>query len=280
MQNVHAHVWDPALHIRPSTAREADLSRGRPLDLTVRLDALLAEMAPFERVVVFGLKGRRTGYWVPDEYVADFVKEAPGKLVGFACCDPTQPGHMEELERAVGDLGLRGLKMGPAYAGFDPRDERCRPVYEYCERRGVPILFHTGTTFNRDAVLGFSRPWLFDEVAARHPELRMVLAHLGHPFYDECFAVIRKHPHIYADIAALFYRPWQFYNMMLLAQEYGVTHKLLFGTDYPFAGSQESVQGLMNVNGAIGQTSLPRVSEEVTAQILQRDALALLGISR
>lgn len=280
MQNVHAHVWDAGLHIRPSTVREADLSRGRPLDLTVRLDALLAEMAPFERVAVFGLKGRRTGYWVPDEYVADFVRKAPGKLVGFASCDPTQPAHMEELKRAVEGLGLRGLKMGPAYAGFDPRDERCRPVYEYCERRGVPILFHTGTTFNRDAVLGFSRPWLFDEVAGRHPELRMVLAHLGHPFYDECLAVIRKHTHVYADIAALFYRPWQFYNMMVLAQEYGVTHKLFFGTDYPFAGSQESVEGLRNVNAAIGQTSLPRVLEEVIAQVLERDALALLGIPR
>jgi len=279
MQNVHAHVWDPALHFRENVLREAALSRGRPLDLAVRFDALLNDMSPFERVIVFGLKGRRTGYWVPDEYVAEFVRKAPGRLVGFACCDPTQSGHMEELQHAVEDLRLQGLKMGPAYAGFDPRDERCRPVYQYCESRGIPILFHTGTAFNRDAVLGFSRPWLFDEVAARHRGLRIVLAHLGHPFYDECLAVIRKHPYVYADIAALFYRPWQFYNMMALAQEYGVTSKLLFGTDYPFAGADESIEGLRNVNRVIGESPLPRVSQEVIAQILEQDALALLGVS-
>ncbi|MBN1582169.1 MAG: amidohydrolase [Anaerolineae bacterium] len=279
MQNIHSHTWDQALHFEEQTVRETDLSRGYRLDLTVQFEAFMADMAPFDRVVVFGLKGRRTGYWVPDQYVADFVAQAPQKLIGFAACDPTQPGYMQEVVHAIEDLGLCGLKLGPIYAGFDPRDPLCDPIYAYCQDNGIPILFHTGTTFNRDAPLGFSRPWLFDQVAIRYPELRMVLAHLGHPFYDECLAVIRKHPHVYADIAALYYRPWQFYNMMILAQEYGVTHKLLFGTDYPFAKAKESICGLRDVNHIIGDSGLPRVSEQVIQAILQRDILALLGMT-
>ena len=55
------------------------------------------------------------------------------------------------------------------------------------------------TTFNRAAPLGYTRPWLWDEVAIRYPELHMVLAHVGHPFSEECLVVIRKHPHVYAD---------------------------------------------------------------------------------
>jgi predicted TIM-barrel fold metal-dependent hydrolase len=279
MQNVHAHAWDQALHFAPETVREADLSRGRPLDLTVRFEEFMQDMGPFDRVVVFGLKARHTGYWVPDEYVADFVARAPARLVGFAACDPTQPGYMEELVYAVEDLRLRGLKMGPIYAGFDPRDERCAPVYDYCQKNGLPILFHAGTTFNRAAPLGFSRPWLFDEVAIRYPELRMVLAHLAHPFYEECLVVIRKHPHVYADISALFYRPWQFYNMLIIAQEYKVAHKLLFGTDYPFAGAQESIAGLRDVNRVVEGSGLPRVVEETIEGILAREALERLGVS-
>ena len=279
MQNIHTHAWDQALHFDPATVHEADLSRGRPLDLTVRFDAFIADMAPFQRVVVFGLKGRLTGYWVPDEFVADFVGRAADKLVGFASCDPTQPGYMDELTHAVETLGLRGLKLGPIYAGFDPREARCEPIYTYCQARGLPLLFHTGTTFNRAAPLGVSRPWIFDEVAIRHPDLRMVLAHLGHPFYDECLDVIRKHPHVYADISALFYRPWQFYNMLITAQEYGVTHKLLFGTDAPFAGAQESIDGLRNVNAIIGDSGLPRVTDATIEGILSRDALSLLGVA-
>lgn len=279
MQNVHTHTWDQTVHMQPSTVREADLSRGYPLDLTVRFEAFMEDMQPFDRVAVFGLKARRTGYWVPDEYVAAFVARAPQKLVGFAGCDPTQPEYMVELRHAIEHLGLRGVKLGPMYAGFDPRDPVCDPIYRYCQDRGLPILFHTGTTFNRAAPLGVSRPWLLDDVAIRYPDLRMVMAHLAHPFYEECLVVIRKHPHVYADISALYYRPWQFYNMLVTAQEYKVMHKLLFGTDYPFTTSAESLAGVRGVNRIIGDSPLPRVSLEAVEQILERDAFGLLGIA-
>jgi uncharacterized protein len=278
MYNIHTHAWDTSLHFLPETIREADLSRGYPLDLSVKLEPFLEDMAPFEKVVVFGLKARRTGYWVPDEYVAQFTARAPHKLIGFASCDPTQPEHFTELQYAIQHLGLRGVKMGPIYAGFDPREPFCDPVYRYCSENGLPIVFHSGTTYNRDAPLGYSRPWLFDEVAIRYPELRMVLAHVGHPFSEECLVVIRKHPHVYADISALYYRPWQFYNTLIAAQEYHVTHKLLFGTDYPFAKAQESILGLKGINHITGGSGLPRVSSETIEGILQRDSLSLLGI--
>jgi predicted TIM-barrel fold metal-dependent hydrolase len=278
MQNIHTHAWDPELHIAAATRAEADRSRGAPMDLTVDFDRFMADNAPFERTAVFGLKARLTGYWVPDAYVADFVARAPDKLVGFACVDPTQEGALTDLRHAVEDLGLVGVKMTPMYAGFDPRDERCFPIYTYCQEHGLPILFHSGTTFNAAAPLGFTRPWLFDEVAIRYPELRMVLAHVGHPFCDECLVVIRKHPHVYADISALFYRPWQFYNMLISAQEYHVTGKLLFGTDSPFAKGQESIDGLRNANAVIGESGLPKVRAETIEGILARDAFRLLGI--
>jgi uncharacterized protein len=278
MQNVHTHAWDAALHFAPETIRETDLSRGYPLDLTVHAHAFQEDMAPFERVIVFGLKARRTGYWVPDEYVADFVGSDRQKLVGFAASDPTQPGWMEEARYAIEELGLKGFKLGPIYAGFDPRDPQCNPLYDYCQRNSLPILFHTGTTFNHAAPLEYGRPWLLDEVAIRYPDLHIVLAHCGHPFSEECLVVIRKHPNVYADISALYYRPWQFYNTLIAAQEYKVTHKLLFGTDYPFTRAQDSISGLKNANDIIGTATLPRISDETIQAILERDAIHLLGI--
>jgi len=278
VQNVHAHVWDQHLHFEPTTVREADISRGHPIDISVRMEQLRADMLPFERVIVFGMKARLTGYWVPDDYVAESVRQLPGKLVGFAGCDPTQPEYLEELRYGLESLHLAGVKMGPIYAGFDPRDERCAPVYEYCQRNGYPIMMHSGTTYNSKAPLGLSRPWLWDEVAIRYPDLRIVLAHVGHPFCDECLVVIRKHPHLYADISALYYRPWQFYNMLIAAQEYKVTHKLLFGTDYPFAKASESIEGLEQVNRMLEGTALPRVTATTIEEILHRDSFTLLGI--
>jgi uncharacterized protein len=279
MQNIHAHAWDQAVHLAPETVRESDVARGFPLDLTVDFDTFMRDNAAFAKIVVFGMKARRSGFWVPDDYVAAFVGRAPGRLFGFASCDPTQPDCLEELRRGIESLGLVGVKMAPMYAGFDPRDERCAPVYRYCQERGVPILFHTGTTFIRTAPLGVTRPWLFDEVAIDYPDLRLALAHVGHPFSEECLVVIRKHPHVYADISALYYRPWQFYNTLIAAQEYKVAHKLLFGTDYPFAGGPDSIAGLRDANHVIADSGLPRVTEETIDGILNRDSFALLGIA-
>ena len=279
MQNIHTHTWNQRLHMADFFVKEAELARGYPIDLSVDFDTFMVDAEPFDKVVVFGAKARLNGLWVPDEYVAEFVARAPAKLIGFAACDPTQPNYIDELRIGIDELHLRGVKMMPMYAGFDPRDERCEPVYAFCASRGLPILFHSGTTFNRAAPLGFTRPWLWDEVAIKHPELRMVLAHVGHPFCEECLVVIRKHPHVYADISALYYRPWQFYNMLIAAQEYNVTHKLLNGTDYPFAKGQASIDGLRNINHIIGNSGLPQVTEKTIEGILNRDALSLLGIS-
>jgi predicted TIM-barrel fold metal-dependent hydrolase len=58
-----------------------------------------------------------------------------------------------------------------------------------------------------------------------------------------------------------------------------VTHKLLFGTDYPFTHAQDSIQGLKNVNAITANSGLPRISDEVIEGILSRDALMLLGVA-
>src|SRR5882724_8473169 len=101
MQKIHPHAWNYQQHLQEFTIRETDLARGYPLDLNVTIDAFLQEMTPFEKVVVFGMKARLTGYWVPDEYVANFVAQAPAKLIGFAGCDPSQSNFMEELRYAI-----------------------------------------------------------------------------------------------------------------------------------------------------------------------------------
>ena len=89
----------------------------------------------------------------------------------------------------------------------------------------------------------------------RFPEVKIIMAHLGHPYEGECVAVIRKHPNVYADISALHYRPFQFYHSLMLVQEYGVWHKLLFGSDYPFTTVRATIDGLRSLNRMVEGTA-------------------------
>jgi uncharacterized protein len=203
----------------------------------------------------------------------------PDRLIGYLSLDPTQPGWRDELRYGHQELGLRGIKLMPMYAGFDPADPEIDDLYAYAEAHGLPLLVHTGTTFVSAAPLRWALPVHLDEVAIRHPELRMVLAHLGHPFEGECIAVIRKHRHVYADVSALHYRPFQLWHSLRLVQDYGVWPKLLFGSDYPFTTVDASIAGLRALAAVAGIPGLAPLDAEEIEALIHRPALDLLGLS-
>ena len=118
-----------------------------------------------------------------------------------------------------------------------------------------------------------------DEIAIRYPDLKIIMAHVGHPWQVDTCVVIRKHPNVYADISANFYRPYSFWEQMVKATEWNVLDKLLFGTDFPVTTVQETIDHMRNINQIVEGTRLPRVSEEKIEAIIHRDSLALLGLS-
>ena len=276
--DIHTHVFDPKTDFSPKL--NADLLRCG-IDPSVWRDVKeehLKNTLAADVAVVFGLKASATGWHIPNEEVGAHVEKARDRLLFFASIDPMQPDYLEELEKCHIELGAVGVKMGPLYQNVHPTDPRYYPIYRYCVKHNLPILFHTGTSFTANVPLNYSRPIHFDAVAVDFPDLCMVLAHMGHPWEGEAIAVIRRHPNVYADISALYTRPWQFYNSMRLATEYHAVHKLLFGSDSPFTTTQGSLDGVRNVNAVIGESGLPPIPEEVIENIINRDTLNLLGL--
>lgn len=230
-----------------------------------------AASATADLVVVFGLQARATGVWVPNDLIADYVAEHPEKLVGWASVDPNDPGCLEELDRCVHDLGLRGLKVGPAYQHFDPRDRRYFALWARCEELGIPVIWHQGTTFPSQARLDVSNPLMLEDILMAFPGLRMVVAHLGHPWEEDLVALMRKATHLYADVSAVHYRPWRYYTAMVTALEYGVTDKLLLGSDFPSAKVDDVIDGLGRIDDLTEGTRLPRIPSEVKESIISEN---------
>ena len=278
--DVHSHFWEYPRDFTADFREQAKRAKGgTEFDLTVRYDDYRAAASIPVRTVVFGGKARLSGVWVDDRHVAEYVATHPDTLIGFLSVDPTQPGWEKELRDGHEELGLRGIKLLPMYAGFRPDDERLEPLWRYAARHRLPVLLHTGTTFVSQAPLECTLPRHIEAVAIRHPEVKIILAHLGHPYEGECVAVIRKHPNVYADISALHYRPFQFYHSLMLVQEYGVWDKVLFGTDYPFTTVNATLDGLRNLNAMLAGTALPRLDEAKIEAMIARDTLTLLGLA-
>ena len=68
-------------------------------------------------------------------------------------------------------------------------------------------------------------------------------------------------------------------NALMLLQEYGVWHKLLFGTDYPFTTVDASLTGMRALNNMLDGTNLPRLNMDAMEQMFERKSLELLGLS-
>jgi hypothetical protein len=215
--DVHSHAWAFPQHFSDDFRQQARRARAAiELDLAVRYDDYRATAAEPVRTIVFGGKARHSGLWVDDQYVADYVAAHPDWLIGFLSLDPTQPGWEDELSYGHAVLQLRGVKLMPMYAGFRPDEPRLDPLWHYAQRHRLPVLLHTGTTFLSQAPLECTLPRHLDPVAARFPDVRIIMAHLGHPYEGECVVTARKHPHLYADISALHYRPFQLYHSLML----------------------------------------------------------------
>ena len=270
----HVNIWNPE-HVTPLYG--AQLSRVRQGDMAPKADAdtLYAEMAHVENAIVFALRyGDAIGIESDDETTAAAVAKYADKFVGFAYVDPRRADCMDRLEHAIEDLKLKGVKFGPIYNGVALSDPRLVPVYEYLQKRNIPLTMHMGTTFARNAPVDMGRALHVEPVALTYPELVMVMAHMGHPWYDDAIVVSRKQPNVFCEVSALSYRPWQYYNILISAQEYKIIDKIFWGTDFPFAKVDESVDGLLNINDMLEGTRLPRVSEEAMQQILWSNPFA------
>jgi predicted TIM-barrel fold metal-dependent hydrolase len=266
----HVNVYDDEMILPLFGAGSANAVPGG-FKLKADADTVHAAMRDVDKAIIFSLRYKDSaGIDGNDEVTARAVAKYPNKFVGFACIDPRMPDCMDLLVHAVEDLKLKGVKFGPIYNGVSLLDPRMDPIYAYLQKNNLPLTMHMGTTFGRNAPIDEGRPLNVDTVALRYPDLKMIMAHMAHPWYEECIVVARKQPNVYAEVSALHYRPWQFYNILVCAQEYTIhnRHKIFWGTDFPFTTVGASIEGLRNVNRQVEGTNLPRVSQETIDAIL------------
>jgi uncharacterized protein len=237
-----------------------------------------AQSTAVDKSIVLGFKSRYLRAEIPNHFVADYVKRNPEKLIGFAGIDPTEPSADAEVRLAYSDLHLRGITVSPGNQDFHPTDTRAMRVYAACEELGMPILFHPVGHFTEQSKLEYGRPYLIDEIARSFPKLRLIVAQMGQPWVDETICLLGKHQNVFADVSGLLGRPWQAYNALVNAHQYGVIDKLLFGSDFPYTSATECIEALYSLNQIAQGTNMPLVPREALRGIVERDTLALLGL--
>ena len=273
----HTRIWNSPDQLGPHGG--AWLTRNGGLaNLTADTGEHLAAARPAQRSLVWGFRSSLAGADIPNAFLADYIAQHPAEMIAIAAVDPAEPDALERLANIQRRTEFGGITLCPAAQGVHPADSRVLPIYQFCAEYGLPVFIENAADFAPQGVLEFARPMLYDEIARLFPDLTILIAGLGWPWVGECAALLAKQPRVFADFAELLRRPWDAWHALLIAHQFGVARKLVFGSDFPFATAAGALERTYRVNEIIHGTSLPVIPREVLRGIVEGDAIKELAL--
>lgn len=234
--DIHTHVFTDAIAASAIPALEEECGAKATYDGTVT--GLLAAMdrAGIDVSVTQPVATKAAHVPKINEWSASIASD---RIIPFGAVHPDTLDPAEEIAR-MASLGLRGMKLHPEYQTFHPDDPRMDPIYDAAAEHGMIVLFHAGLDIGLPTDHG--RPANFARVIERHPDLTMVLAHMGGwNLWDEVRECLLGSP-VYFDTAfASGYMTDE--EFLELVEGQGV-ERVLFGTDGPWADAASEIQWL------------------------------------
>jgi len=208
-----------------------------------------------------------------NEYVAQAVKDYPGRFIGFGSVDPLKGAEAVRGVDRIAELGLKGVKFHPSIQMFAPDDERYWPVFARCQELGLHGLFHTGTSGigagmpgGQGIRLDYCRPIRLDTVAAEFPDFQIIAAHFGYPWHEEMLAIALHKTNVHIDISG--WAPRYIPDSVMSALKGRLQDQFLFGSDYPFIQPQRCLDELEQLG----------LSEPVREKLLRTNGERLLQL--
>jgi uncharacterized protein len=190
-------------------------------------------------------------------------RDGPVRLAGGCTVHPADDQPLTVVRSAVEDMGLRVLKLHCSVGDFTPDDRRLDPVWEYASAVALPVVLHAGHAADGHTEAAELTP--VAEVARRHPEARLIIAHCGHTASDVALRLVAEHPGVHADLTPVLHEQVPVPPSQLAA----LAGKLLFGSDAPNTG--------LAAADLLATLDRPEITEQARMAISGGTARRLIG---
>src|SRR5256885_1625450 len=195
--DVHAHFYHAASPRADWRERNASrLAAGRKIGVTIHVASILGSWGRTSPIYFPSTRDLEDG----NSALLTLAREHPDLIRGYVTVNPNYQSHARaEIARCLG-AGMVGIKLAASRRATDPLLD---PICELAAERGVPVLHHVWQHRRHD--------WPGQEasdgqelaaLAARHPQVRFILAHIGGGGgWGHSLASLRPPPTLYVDFS-------------------------------------------------------------------------------
>jgi aminocarboxymuconate-semialdehyde decarboxylase len=250
-------------------------------------------------------------YWAPataaaesariqNDHLAAVAEAHPDRFALFGATVPLQDVDLAiaEMDRAVDELGFKGLQIGGTVDGHNLDEPRFRPFWAAVEAKGIPVILHpngypesqrfsdyflVNCVGNPLETMVAATRMIFSGLFEEHPGIKLVLLHGGGylPFYasrsDHTWEVRPETRVAIPDRPPSDYMKMLYYDTMVFQPLY-LRHlievvgsdRVMLGTDYPFDMGETDPVGLIDATEGL--------SDEERAAIKGGNAARLFGL--
>jgi predicted TIM-barrel fold metal-dependent hydrolase len=238
---------------------------------SLSLEQLLAQLdaAGARRACVFPLHDpeRHPAYTVPNDRVLAWAAQSEGRLIPFCRLDPSD-GAIAEAQRALA-AGARGIKLHPRAQEFAFDGRELENIFEVAGDAGVPILIHAGRGLPPIAK-GLA------ELALRHPEVVLILAHGAICDQGILTSMLAEHPGVLYDISCFF--------MLDVVELFArvPAERIVFASDPPYGLPQATLYMALRVaaHAGLDESATRGVLGETVASLFDGRGLPAVGVPR
>lgn len=169
-----------------------------------------------------------------NRYAAEIAAAHP-EVWALGTVLPGEPDAEAIVKEALGPLELRGIKLHCHVQKIAPDDPRLEPIFRLCAEAKRPVVIHSGREPSSPAY-GFNAHRMLSvgamrRVLERHPDLTVVVPHLGADEIEAYAALLGEFDGLYLDTTMMLagYFPQRPPDGLL--QRWG--HRMLYGSDFP-----------------------------------------------
>ncbi|MDD6880005.1 MAG: amidohydrolase family protein [Firmicutes bacterium] len=159
-----------------------------------------------------------------NDLTLDVMKRHPGRIIGCVYVNPLNQKTVDDMDKYI-EAGFAAVKLNPLRHAYCADAEIIDAVMEKAEKNNVPVCIHSGHP-------PYSLPWQVGLLAERHPNVKLMMIHMGHGhgvYIDAAIKMALRYPNIYLEMSGM---PMP--SKIREAYERVGAERIMFGTDTPF----------------------------------------------